>query len=294
MPRHQGIRCHGFTSGPWCHCSREEHAGKLDQSRSGTYGHRIECRCAERCTCSDRGRRKPGCWCADGCRCCRCGLVHADRCRNRAQLPSNAGDDVGRAWAIHSARGIFASSRTLAGTLGERYLRTRGITIAPAGDELRFHAALRYCKGGPIFPAVVAPFRDVHGRLVGIERIFLATNGSAKVPLDPAKKMLGSVRGAAIRFGGVEEFIGLTEGLENALSVRQATGRPVWAAGALGFLSTIALPESVRKVVVFADPKPQEIHGAEEAVRRLIAEGRHARVAYPAAGLDANDMLRRV
>lgn len=38
--RHQGVRCHGFTSGKWVHCSREETAGSARFSvRSGTFAH---------------------------------------------------------------------------------------------------------------------------------------------------------------------------------------------------------------------------------------------------------------
>lgn len=49
-PRGQGIRCYGFLSdgGGWVHCTREDHAGKLDQEpNSQTYAHRLtgDCRC---------------------------------------------------------------------------------------------------------------------------------------------------------------------------------------------------------------------------------------------------------
>lgn len=49
MPRGQGKRCGGFmgTDGKYFHCSREEHAGALEQEAGGTYAHRLEgpCRC---------------------------------------------------------------------------------------------------------------------------------------------------------------------------------------------------------------------------------------------------------
>lgn len=46
-------RCYGFLSGDgsWAHCTREEHAGGLEQNpESGTYGHRLmgNCRCGSR------------------------------------------------------------------------------------------------------------------------------------------------------------------------------------------------------------------------------------------------------
>ena len=49
--RGKGKRCTGFlsTDGAWCHCSREEHAGDLDQDDAQTYSHRMRgpCNCGE-------------------------------------------------------------------------------------------------------------------------------------------------------------------------------------------------------------------------------------------------------
>jgi len=48
-PRGKEKRCHGFTSADaeWAHCSREEHAGALEQEAGGTYAHRLRgpCKC---------------------------------------------------------------------------------------------------------------------------------------------------------------------------------------------------------------------------------------------------------
>ncbi len=41
-PRGQGVRCYGFVSGAWAHCSREEKAGTLKMSPgSDTFGHHL-------------------------------------------------------------------------------------------------------------------------------------------------------------------------------------------------------------------------------------------------------------
>ena len=45
-PRGQGRRCHGFASGDWVQCSREEHAGHAKYSESSqTYAHRLKGDC---------------------------------------------------------------------------------------------------------------------------------------------------------------------------------------------------------------------------------------------------------
>lgn len=293
MPRGHEVRCFGFCNDEWIHCTREERAGNLKATGAGTYAHLLGCRCTDGCTCHERGKRMPGCWCTGDCRCCRCGLTHGKEPPTKPKNARERRHDSDPTWRIRRASELWNGSARIAGTIGERYLRERGITLVPDVSELRFHAGLFHHRGAPTLPALVAPFLDAEGHFAGVERIFLAPDGSTKADVEPNKKMLGFVRGAAIRFGGIEDLIGLTEGPENALSVRQATGVPVWAAGALNFLSTVVLPEVIRRVVIYADPKSHEIRGAEEAARRLIAEGRDARVAYPPDGLDANDSLRK-
>jgi hypothetical protein len=44
--RGQGRRCHGFVSGEWVHCSREDHAGRAKfREESRTYAHRLKGTC---------------------------------------------------------------------------------------------------------------------------------------------------------------------------------------------------------------------------------------------------------
>ena len=58
LSRHQGIRCHGYTThtGKTVYCSREEHAGPLSQHSNGLFGHGAngKCRCGQTHGDSDR------------------------------------------------------------------------------------------------------------------------------------------------------------------------------------------------------------------------------------------------
>ncbi len=47
MPRGRSVRCHGFLSddGAYAHCSRDEHAGQLEQDGAGTYSHSLHGPC---------------------------------------------------------------------------------------------------------------------------------------------------------------------------------------------------------------------------------------------------------
>ena len=65
LPQGEGRRCYGFISddGFYAHCTREEHAGRLDRNgNSNTYAHLLEgdCRCGEvHCTGPPRARPLP-------------------------------------------------------------------------------------------------------------------------------------------------------------------------------------------------------------------------------------------
>lgn len=65
--------------------------------------------------------------------------------------------------------------------------------------------------------------------IVGIHRTFLDQGTDGGPPVRLAKKMLGSVRGGAVRLVPAAEHMGIAEGIETALSVMAAVGLPVWA-----------------------------------------------------------------
>jgi putative DNA primase/helicase len=72
----------------------------------------------------------------------------------------------------------------------------------------------------------------------------------------------------------------------------QATGTPTWAALSARGIRALVLPETVREVVIAADPDPVGIMAAHPAARRWIHEGRHVRIARPPLGYDFNDLVR--
>lgn len=80
--------------------------------------------------------------------------------------------------AARSAAALRIWERTLpaAGTVGETYLRRRGITLTPP-PALRFHPGLKHPSGG-YWPGIVALVTDgVTGRPRAIHRTFLARDG---------------------------------------------------------------------------------------------------------------------
>ena len=218
---------------------------------------------------------------------------------------------------------VWSRSKSAAGTLAERYLRCRGITI-DVPPMLRFVPRLRHAPSGLESPAIVAAFQDLTGNITGIHRTYLSPDGRSKAAVEGPKRMAGRCWGAAIRLGPAGETLAVAEGIETALSVMQAVpSLPVWAAGSLGNLAGagrgegrshpedptrrlpseqpdtrcpgVLVPNGVREVIVLADADGEPHIGAaltERALRKFQAMGVGARIAWPQPGMDFNDMLR--
>jgi putative DNA primase/helicase len=94
----------------------------------------------------------------------------------------------------------------------------------------------------------------------------------------------------------------VTEGIETALAVIEATGLPAWATGNAHLLETFVPPPGVRQVLVFADkdrPSRQHPsgHGQEAArglVTRLWAMGIRAGAIAPALAIPDGQKGRRL
>jgi putative DNA primase/helicase len=212
---------------------------------------------------------------------------------NPAKLPParNGGDDPTAA-----AQRLWASGRPITGTVAERYLGARGLGgfTSPA---LRFLPDHRHAPTGTTWPALLAAVTNpTTGELRAVHRTYLARNGSAKAPVEPAKMTFGPTAGAVIRLAepqpGRPLVIG--EGIETAASAGLILGAPAWAAIAAGNLSRIDLPPAVVEVIIAADADPVGQREAERAAQRWQAEGRRVRIATPdEPGQDFNNLLMR-
>ena len=94
-----------------------------------------------------------------------------------------------------------------------------------------------------------------------------------------SKKVLGAgINGAAIRLFDATDELAIAEGIETALAIHLSTGKPVWAAISAGNLEKLWIPESVRRVCLYADnDADSEYDGQASAfflARRLKKEER--------------------
>lgn len=190
------------------------------------------------------------------------------------------------------------------------YFAYRGLSLEPP-PTLRLHPALPYWSAGEprvclvTAPVLLARVESADGRLAGLHRTYLQPDGRGKLHIEhagevlPPKKLYslapGATNGAAVRLYPPGLRLALTEGIETALAVREATSLAVWACVSAGGLERVALPEAVRAVIIMADRDGSGTgeRAARALARRLVREGRRVKVVLPpAAGYDWLDVLR--
>jgi hypothetical protein len=190
------------------------------------------------------------------------------------------------------ARWLWSQRQPIAGTAAERYLRSRGYEgLVPATL-----AYLAQRKPGQ-HPALIAAFAIVGesepGVLVepvnveSVHLTLLQLDGSGKADVERPKLMVGSpldlsrnaywddYLGRPIVLAPPNDMLGMavTEGIEDALSVYAATGLGVWAAGAAGFMPSLAaaMPDWIDCVTIYAHADEAGQRGAIVLAERLRA-----------------------
>lgn len=208
---------------------------------------------------------------------------------------------------VDLARSIWRAAGPLQGSIGERYVRSRGITADLPGS-VRFTRTPRWYdhdtgRMGPDLPAVVCALQNGEGAVVGVQCIFLRPDGRGKYdrPSRDGKKVraklsFGVIVGSAIRLGPATENVIVCEGPEDGWTLMQELpGRSVWVACGTALMPRIEMPPAVRSVTLAGD------NGAAGQLAVI-----KARAAYAAQGLgvdeifpeppfkDWNDQLQRI
>jgi hypothetical protein len=187
----------------------------------------------------------------------------------RMALPHETEKNLGR------ARHLWSCRKPIPGTPVETYLASRGVSF--------FGESLGYLEAGSYpYPAMIAAFgvpsepepgvialSDVRG----IHLTFLKHDGSGKADVDRAKRMLGPSSSFPIAVAPINDLLGLSisEGIEDAISAYEATGRGSWAAGSAGRMAALAtrIPGYVETVTIFADEDAAGQRGAYQLADAL-------------------------
>jgi DNA primase len=168
---------------------------------------------------------------------------------------------------IVGARRLWDRGHDPRGTLVERYLRSRGLTLPPA-PVLRWAPSCWNREVQGYLPAMLARVDGPDGEFVAVHRTWLRPDGR-KAELQWPKKSMGLIRGTAVRLAPAAPLLVVGEGIENALTVIVATGLPAWSAVSKSGFEGLLLPAEVREVVIVAD---HDANGGGELAARRAGE----------------------
>ncbi len=181
------------------------------------------------------------------------------------------------------------------GSVGEKYLLNRHKIII-RDDSMRFHPGL-LCKVNNIwkkFPALIFKVQNNPlGPLEAIHRIFLSDDGY-KADIDNPKMALAPVKGLGIWLGKQKTRLALTEGPENALTLRQIGYNFVCCSVFGTNLHNISIPPYVTNLDIFPDPDKageRALELAMEVYTKLPIKV-EAILLKNTGNLDLNDQLR--
>ena len=199
---------------------------------------------------------------------------------------------------IAFARKIWAASQPIIGTKAEAYLRARKITADLSDAPLRYHPALIYreSRNSPSrkLPALVAAVTDNNGEITGIHRTFLDPARNVKANVDSPRRSLGAILGNGVRFGPIDEFAIIGEGIETVLSLKSAFPHiPMVAALSAAHLAAWKFPAGLRRLIIAADNDSAGRNATRKLAERAEAVGVEAGTIV-SAGKDFNDELRHI
>jgi hypothetical protein len=197
--------------------------------------------------------------------------------------PADAGgaDDYERR-QHDKARRLWRASRAATVTPVESYLRARGIALS-LPTTVRFLTPLRPNR----HPAMLVPYGlpqepepgllDIaEDSISAVQLTLLKPDGTGKADVEPNKITVGSPAGMPMVLAPLNDLMGLaiTEGVEDALTVHQATGLGAWASGGASFMPRIAnVADYAESVNVYAHSDAAGQRHALELADALVARG---------------------
>jgi hypothetical protein len=151
------------------------------------------------------------------------GLIElADRPEHRRQTPATPPPPHD---PDPAALAIWIAASAARGSIVESYLRSRGITL-PVPPSLRCGSILHLDRYP--MPCMVAAVQRPDGKIVTVQTTLLTLAGR-KAPVSIPRITTGALGAGAARLAKATDVLGLTEGVESALSAMQLTGIPTWA-----------------------------------------------------------------
>ncbi|WP_312809325.1 DUF7146 domain-containing protein [Agrobacterium cavarae] len=192
------------------------------------------------------------------------------------------------------------SEEIVKGDFVDRYLQGRGIALEAYPPVLRRHPVAEHIDEDgkrTVHPAMLAKLAKPDGSGTNVHRTYLTRDGG-KAAVEPQRKMMagGVSEGSAVRlFESFTDELGIAEGIETALSAAALFSLPVWSGLNTSLMKGWMPPESVKRVVVFAD-HDDNFAGQAAAyalASRLKGKGLSVTVEVPDTTGDWNDILMK-
>lgn len=189
------------------------------------------------------------------------------------------------------ALALWREAVPITGTLAECYLQARAITCA-LPDCLRFHPECWH-PAAKRLPAMLA--RVDGAERFSLHRTYLDPDGNGKAKIDPAKAMLGSVIGGAVRLTETQGPLVVAEGIETALSLASGLLRhpaSIWAALSTSGMAGLVLPPVPARLTIAADGDEAGKKAGQQLANRASALGWTVSILPAPNGRDWNDIPR--
>lgn len=195
---------------------------------------------------------------------------------------------------------LYASSKSIEGTIAERYLREhRKIKTAELSEDLRFIPDYRdYDKSKP-YPVLVSFSRDTKGQLTAHQLIYLDPLSANKADVAVKKKSKGTIKGTTVEIQKGQGITYVAEGIETALSLKEAgAGGRILVSLGLSNMNNISSHLKKEEPIVLCadadDPTSSAWKTSERALERLQQEGFKVSIIRPQGekGRDFNDVLK--
>ena len=193
---------------------------------------------------------------------------------------------------IKEARATFKKGIPLADTIGEHFMRHRGLE-GPYPASLRYVPSLIHPFDNLPFSAIVAAVQAADRSIQAIQCTYLLSDGSGKARLSRPRLNKGPIKGGTVRLAAAGEVLGLAEGVETGLSAMRMFNVPVWSCLGGFNIKNAPLPDIVRQVVIYGDAGDAGWRFAEQAAEVFVRQGRKVKLTFPVEPYgDFNDVAQ--
>jgi hypothetical protein len=194
------------------------------------------------------------------------------------------------------ARTLWAQGIDPRGTAADEYLRSRALQLPDDIAELRFHPACVWHKDDdhPDYspgrkPTLLAAFRPFESNeVVAIHRIRVDVPQRWPKTL---RKMIGPVKGAAVKLAEVNDTLAIAEGVETAMAANQMRHGPAWALGSAAAVASFPVLPGVERLLLLEENNAASREAVARVSRVWLAAGREVLRIVPDIGDDLNDEL---